>query len=132
MWKTWGWGTILYLAAMSGISPELYEAAKIDGAGKLKQITNVTLPGIRFIIVITLIQRIGGMLGVGFEKIFVLQNGMNLATSEVLDTLNYKMGIINWNSSLSTAISFFSAIISFILVFVADRFAKSIGEEGLL
>ena len=57
---------------------------------------------------------------------------MNLATSEVLDTLNYKMGIINWNSSLSTAISFFSAIISFILVFVADRFAKSIGEEGLL
>ena len=132
MWKTWGWGTILYLAAMSGISPELYEAAKIDGAGKLKQITNVTLPGIRFIIVITLIQRIGGMLGVGFEKIFVLQNGMNLATSEVLDTLNYKMGIINWNSSLSTAISFFSAIISFILVFVADRFAKSIGEEVLL
>ena len=132
MWKTWGWGTILYLAAMSGISPELYEAAKIDGAGKFRQIMNVTLPGIKFIVSITLIQRIGGMLGVGFEKIFVLQNSMNLATSEVLDTLNYKMGIINWNTSLSTAVSFFSSVVSFILVFCADRFTKMIGEEGLL
>lgn len=132
MWKTWGWGTILYLAAMSGISPELYEAAKIDGAGKFKQIMNVTLPGIKFIVVITLIQRIGSILGIGFEKIFVLQNAMNLGASEVLDTLNYKLGIINWNSSLSTAISFFSSIISFTLVFLSDRFAKMIGEEGLL
>ncbi len=132
MWKTWGWGTILYLAAMSGISPELYEAAKIDGAGKFKQIMNITLPGIKFIVTITLIQRVGAMLGVGFEKIFVLQNSMNLATSEVLDTLNYKMGIINWNTSLSTAISFFSSVVSFILVFCADRFAKMVGEEGLL
>ena len=123
---------ILYLAAMSGISPELYEAAKIDGAGKFKQIMNVTLPGIKFIVVITLIQRIGSILGIGFEKIFVLQNAMNLGASEVLDTLNYKLGIINWNSSLSTAISFFSSIISFTLVFLSDRFAKMIGEEGLL
>lgn len=132
MWKSWGWSTILYLAAMSGISPELYEAAQIDGAGKLRQIFHITLPGIRFIIVITLIQRIGNMLGVGFEKIFVLQNSMNLATSEVLSTLNYKMGILNWNSSLSTAVSFFISIISFTLVFAADRFSKAIGEEGIL
>ena len=126
------WETFFYLAAMSGISPELYEAAKIDGAGKFKQIMNVTLPGIKFIVVITLIQRIGSILGIGFEKIFVLQNAMNLGASEVLDTLNYKLGIINWNSSLSTAISFFSSIISFTLVFLSDRFAKMIGEEGLL
>ena len=131
MWKSWGWSTILYLAAMSGISPELYEAARIDGAGKIRQMLNITLPGIKFIIVTTLLMKIGGMLNIGFEKIFVLQNNMIVETSEVFSTWNYKMGIVNWNSSLSTALSFFEAIVNFALVFIFDRFAKMIGEEGL-
>lgn len=131
-WKSIGWGTILYLAAMSGIDPGLYEAARIDGAGKIKQIIHITLPGIKFIIVTQLLMKIGAMLGVGFEKVFSLQNDMILSTSEVFSTWNYKMGIINWNMSLSTALSFFEAVVNFMLVFIFDRVAKALGEEGLL
>lgn len=132
MWKSVGWGTILYLAAMSGISPELYEAARIDGAGKIKQIFNITLPGIKFIIVITLLMRIGGIMNVGFEKVFVLQNSMILDVAEVFSTYNYKVGIGQWNMSFSTALSFFESLTNFALVFIFDRLAKLMGEEGLM
>ena len=132
MWKSVGWGTILYLAAMSGISPELYEAARIDGAGKIKQIFNITLPGIKFIIVITLLMRIGGIMNVGFEKVFVLQNSMILDVAEVFSTYNYKVGIGQWNMSFSTALSFFESLTNFALVFIFDRIAKLMGEEGLM
>ena len=131
-WKSIGWGTILFLAAMSGISPELYEAARIDGAGKFRQIWHITLPGIRFIMVLQLLMRIGGIMNVGFEKVFVLQNPMILDVAEVFSTYNYKVGIGQWNMSFSTALSFFESLTNFILVFVFDRIAKLLGEEGLL
>ncbi len=132
MWKSIGWGTILFLAAMSGISPELYEAAKMDGAGKFRQIWHITLPGIKFIMVIQLLMRIGGIMNVGFEKVFVLQNSMILDVAEVFSTYNYKVGIGQWNMSFSSALSFFESLTNFILVFVFDRIAKLLGEEGLL
>ena len=132
MWKSIGWGTILFLAAMSGISPELYEAARVDGAGKFQQIWNITLPGIKFIMVIQLLMRIGGIMNVGFEKVFVLQNSMTLDVAEVFSTYNYKVGIGQWNMSFSSALSFFESLTNFILVFIFDRVAKMLGEEGLL
>ncbi len=132
VWKSVGWGTILYLAAMSGISPELYEAARIDGAGKISQIIHITLPGIKFIMITQLLMRIGGVMNVGFEKIFVLQNSMILDVAEVFSTYNYKVGIGQWNMSYSTALSFFESITNFALVFLFDRFAKLLGEEGLM
>ncbi len=132
MWKSIGWGTILFLAAMSGISPELYEAARVDGAGKFQQIWNITLPGIKFIMVIQLLMRIGGIMNVGFEKVFVLQNSMILDVAEVFSTYNYKVGIGQWNMSFSSALSFFESLTNFILVFIFDRVAKMLGEEGLL
>lgn len=132
MWKSSGWNTILYLAAMSGISAELYEAASMDGAGKIRQIIHITLPGIKFIIITTLLMRLGSVMNVGFEKIFVLQNDMILNTAEVFSTYNYKIGIQNWNMSLSSALSFFESITNFVLVFVFDRVAKLVGEEGIL
>ena len=132
MWKSIGWGTILFLAAMSGISPELYEAARIDGAGKFRQIIHITLPGIKFIMVIQLLMRIGSIMNVGFEKVFVLQNSMILDVAEVFSTYNYKVGIGQWNMSFSTALSFFESLTNFILVFVFDRIAKLLGEEGLM
>ena len=132
MWKSVGWGTILYLAAISGIAPELYEAARIDGAGKLRQIIHITLPGIKFIIVISLLMRVGSIMNVGFEKVFVLQNSMILDVAEVFSTYNYKVGIGMWNMSYSTALSFFESITNFTLVFVFDRIAKALGEEGIM
>lgn len=132
MWKTIGWNTILYLSAISGISPELYEAAKIDGAGRIRQILHITVPGIKFIIVTTLLMRIGTMFSLGFEKIFVLQNDMILETAEVFSTWTYKVGIVKWNMGLSTAVTFFESVCNFILVFAFDKFAKAVGEEGIL
>jgi putative aldouronate transport system permease protein len=131
LWKNSGWNTILYLAAITGISAELYEAAKIDGAGKFRQIIYITLPGIKYVIILTLLMKVGAMMNVGFEKIFVLQNGMNMHSSEVFSTYNYKIGIGQWNMSLSSALSFFESVVNFILVFGFDRIAKLFGEEGI-
>jgi putative aldouronate transport system permease protein len=131
LWKNSGWNTILYLAAITGISAELYEAAKIDGAGKFRQIIYITLPGIKYVIILTLLMKVGAMMNVGFEKIFVLQNGMNTHSSEVFSTYNYKIGIGQWNMSLSSALSFFESVVNFILVFGFDRMAKLFGEEGI-
>ena len=131
LWKSIGWNTILYLAAMAGINTELYEAARIDGAGKLRQIFHVTLPGIEFIIVLTLLMKIGAIMNVGFEKIFVLQNDMILNKAEVFSTYNYKIGIGKWNMSLSAALSVFESFTNFALVFIFDRISKALGEEGI-
>lgn len=132
MWKSVGWGTILFLAAMSGINQELYEAAKIDGASRIQRILHITLPGIKYIIVLQMLMRIGNMMNVGFEKVFVLQNDMILDTAEVFSTYNYKAGIIQWRTSYSTALSVFESLVNFALVFIFDRIAKLLGEEGLL
>ncbi|MDF2923076.1 MAG: protein lplB [Paenibacillaceae bacterium] len=131
VWQSVGFGTILYMAAMSGIDPQLYEAAKMDGAGKLRQIWHITLPGIRSTIVILLILRMGNMMDVGFEQINVLQNPAVYNVSDVISTYVYRIGIMGTQYSLTTALGLFQSIISIILIVSTNKMIKAFGERGL-
>ena len=131
IWKNAGWDTIIYLAALSSINPELYEAAAIDGVNRLQRIWYVTLPGIKSTIVILLLLNIGSLMSNGFEQIYMLQNGSNIAVAEVFETYSYRLGILNGRFSFATTVGLFSSVVGFILLFIADRIAKAIGEEGI-
>lgn len=131
IWKDAGWGTILFLAAIAGTDPQLYEAAKMDGAGRFRQMWHITLPSIRNVIVILLILRIGHTMDVGFEQVFLMMNGAVSDVSDVFDTYVYRAGIQQGEFSYSTAIGFFKSVTGLILVIAANRFAKKMGEEGV-
>lgn len=131
VWKNAGWDTIIYLAAITGVNPDLYEAAKIDGAGRLQRIWHVTLPCIKPTIIILLLLAVGGIMNNGFEQIYMLQNGSNLAVSEVFETYTYKMGIVNGRYSFASAVSMFNSVIGFVLLTIANKIAKMMGEEGI-
>ncbi|MDU4624631.1 MAG: ABC transporter permease subunit, partial [Enterococcus gallinarum] len=117
VWQGVGWGTLIYTAAMSGISPDQYEAAYLDGASRLQCIRHITIPSIMPTIVISTILATGSILTVGFEKTFLLQNAANLASSEVLSTYTYKMGIINGEYSFSAAVGLFNNVINLLFYF---------------
>ena len=132
VWQTMGWGTILYLAAITAVNPELYEAATVDGAGRWKQCLHVTLPCIKPTIITLLIMNLGKVMGGSFERVHSL---MNVATTEYTTTipvLVYKWGIQDIKYSESAALGLFQSVIGLILVLVADRVAKRLGENGLL
>ncbi|TDF98590.1 ABC transporter permease [Paenibacillus piri] len=131
IWQNAGWGTILYLAAMAGIDPQLYEAAKIDGAGKLRRIWHVTLPGIRSTIAILLILRVGQMMDVGFEHIFVMQNKAVYEVSNVISTYVYHVGLEGAQYSYTTALGLFQSVIGLILIVSVNKIIKAMGENGL-
>ncbi|MDF2922380.1 MAG: protein lplB [Paenibacillaceae bacterium] len=131
VWREAGWGTILYLAAMSSIDTQLYEAARIDGAGKLRQIWHVTLPGIRSTIAILLILRMGSMMDVGLEQTLALQNDSVLDVADVISTYVYRIGLQNMNYSYTTALGLFQSLIGLILVVGVNRIIRSFGERGL-
>jgi putative aldouronate transport system permease protein len=131
IWRDAGWGTILYLAAMATIDPQQYEAAKIDGASKLRQIWHVTLPGIRSTISILLILRMGHMMDVGLEQALILQNDAVLGVADVISTFVYRVGIQYANFSYTSALGLFQSAIGFILVLSVNRLIKSLGEKGL-
>lgn len=131
IWKESGWGTILFLAALSGISPHLYEAAVMDGASRMRQIWHITLPALKSTIVILLILRLGNVMDSGFEQIFLMLNPFNMESGNVLDTYVYFKGIQQANFSFATAVGLFKGIIGLILVVLANRLAKRFGEEGL-
>nr|WP_245856238.1 sugar ABC transporter permease [Paenibacillus rigui] len=131
IWQSAGWGTILYLAAMAGIDPQLYEAAKIDGAGKLRRIWHITLPGIRSTIAILLILRVGQMMDVGFEHIFILQNKAVYEVSNVISTYVYHVGLEGSQYSYTTALGLFQSIIGLILIVGVNKIIKAMGENGL-
>jgi putative aldouronate transport system permease protein len=131
MWKETGWGTIIFLAALAGVDPQLYEAAKIDGAGRWKQMWHITLPAIRGTIVILLILRLGNFLDTGFEQIFLMINPMNRNVGEVFDTYVYMLGITQGQFSLSTAVGVFKSVVGLILVVSANYLAKKFGDEGI-
>lgn len=131
IWKEAGWGTIIYLAALTGIDTELYEAAKMDGAGRLKQIWHVTLPGIRSTIVILFILRLGGVLDVGFEQVYLMLNSAVSEVGEVLDTYVYRMGVVNGNFSFTTAVGLFKGLVGMILIVMANKLARVFGERGI-
>lgn len=132
IWQGIGWGSIIYLSALTGIDQEQYEAAVVDGATRFQQIRHITLPGIQNTIIIMLILQIGRLLSVGFEKVYLLQNAQNLGVSEVLSTYVYKMGMQNANYSLATAVGLFNAVISFALVLFANRMSKKYSETSLM
>ena len=131
IWKEAGWGTIIYLAAISGIDPDLYEAAAIDGADHFRQLLHVTLPCIRTTIVLTLLLRIGSIMSNGFEQILVLQNSQNQNVSEVFETYVYRMGILNSRFSFATTVGLFTSVVSLVFLILADQAAKGLGEEGI-
>lgn len=132
VWQSMGWGTIIYLAAISGINPELYEAAIVDGAGRWRKMWNVTLPSIRMTIVTLLIMSLGGVMGGSFERIMALQNKATTEFTTTIPVLVYRWGIESGNFSRATALGLFQAIIGLVLVLLADRVAKKLGEDGLI
>lgn len=131
IWQSAGWGTIIYMAAISSIDPGLYEAAKIDGATKLRQIWHITLPGIRGTIGVLLVLQMGKMMDVGFEHIFNLQNAAVFSVSDVISTFVYRTGLQNAQYSLATAVGLFQALIGLILVLTVNKIVKKLGEGGL-
>lgn len=131
VWKDVGWNTIVYLAAMTMIDPAQYEAAEIDGAGRLQRMWNITLPGIKSVIVVLLIMNIGYLMEAGFEPQYLMGNGMNIDYSENLDIFVLKYGIAQGNFSLSIAAGMFKTIVSFILLFAANNISKRLGEARL-
>ena len=131
LWQGLGWGTIIYMAALSGISSELIEAAKIDGAGRLRIIWHVNLPHLKPTIITLFIMNLGKMMSVGFEKIFLLQNDLNLEASSIVSTFVYEMGIVNGNYSYSAAIGLFNNIINVILVVSANMISKKLAKVSL-
>jgi putative aldouronate transport system permease protein len=131
IWKSIGWSSIIYLAALSGIDPQLYEAATIDGAGRWRQMWHVTLPAISPTIIILFILRIGSLMSVGFEKIILLYNPMTRETADVISTFVYRKGLIDFSYSYSTAVGLFNSIISFILLFTANKLSKKFSETSL-
>jgi putative aldouronate transport system permease protein len=131
IWKECGWGTILFLAAMASIDPGVYEAAKIDGAGRFRQMWHITLPAIRTVIITLLILRLGHMLDVGFEQVFLMYNGAVSQVAEVFDTYVYRVGIQQGEFSYSTAAGLFKSIVGLVLVVIANWVSKKMGEEGV-
>lgn len=131
IWKEAGWGTIIFLAALAGIHSELYEAAQIDGANRWQQLRNVTLPGIRGTIIVLLILRLGQVMDVGFEQIYLMSSGPVSHLADVFDTYAYRVGIQQGRFGYATVAGLFKSVVGLILVVSANRVAKKFGEEGL-
>ena len=131
LWQEVGWGTILFLAAISNIDPQLYEAAVIDGAGKWRQTWHITVPGITFVIVILLIFRIGGLLNAGFEQILLLYSPPVYEVADILDTYVYRSGIESLKYSFATAVGLFKALIAAGLLLGSNVVAKRLGHTGI-
>ncbi|MCM3496797.1 ABC transporter permease [Paenibacillus lactis] len=131
IWKEAGWGTIIFLAALSGVNPALYEAAVMDGASRFRQIWHITLPAIRSTIIIMLIIRLGDVLEVGFEQVFLQLNAFNMHIGNTLDTYVYFKGIQQSDYSFSTAVGVFKGLVGLILVMGANKLSKRFGEQGV-
>jgi putative aldouronate transport system permease protein len=131
IWKEMGWGTIIYLAAITGINPELYEAAEVDGAGRWRKLWNVTLPCIRPTIVVLLIMNIGRILGIEFDRPYTMMNDIVMEVADVLSTLVYRLGIRSFQFSLTAAIGLFQSVICVIFLVAANTIAKRFGERGI-
>lgn len=131
IWQNMGWQSIIYIAALSGVNPQLYEAAKMDGASRLRRIWHVSVPGILPVIVILLILDIGQLMNVGFEKILLMQNNLNLEASDVISTFVYTKGILQGEYSYTAAIGLFNSMINLTLLVLVNRFARKKAETSL-
>ena len=131
MWQFTGWGSIIYLAALSGVDPQLYEAASIDGASRWRQVWSVSLPSIAPVISIQFLLTIGRLLSVGYEKILLLYNGATYSTADVISTYVFRRGLLNADYSYGAAISIFSAVVALTLVVSANKMANKLGQTSL-
>ncbi|SDD51132.1 putative aldouronate transport system permease protein [Paenibacillus sp. UNCCL117] len=131
IWKEAGWGTIIFLAALAGVNPSLYEAAVVDGASRWRQIWHITLPALRSTIIILFILRLGTVLDSGFEQIFLMLNPFTMEVGNVLDTFVYFKGIQQADFSFGTAVGLFKSVVGFILILSANWLAKKFGDEGV-
>lgn len=132
VWQTMGWGTIIYLAAITSVNPELYEAATVDGANRFQKMLHITLPCIRSTVVTLLIMNLGKLMLGSFESVYALRNVATTEFTTTIPVLIYKMGITGGKFSESTAMGLFQSLIALVLVLLSDRFAKKMGEEGLI
>jgi putative aldouronate transport system permease protein len=130
IWKETGWSAIIYLAAISGVNPSLYEAATIDGANKLKQVWHITIPGIVPTIMILLLLKIGNFLELGFEQIYVLLTPLTYSTGDIIDTYVFRNGILQGQYSFTTAVGLFKSIVGFTLLYVCNKIAKKTTDTG--
>lgn len=128
VWQSAGWGSVIYMAALSGIDPQIHEAAKIDGAGRLRRIWHINLPGILPTIIILLIMNCGSIMSVGFEKIFLLQNDLNKSASDVISTFVYRQGLLLSDYSFSTAVGLFNSVINFVLLVAVNWIASKAAD----
>ena len=131
VWQHVGWDSIIYIAALSSVDPSLYEAATVDGATNLQKIKYVDIPMLVPTAVIMLIMRFGSLMSLGFEKVYLMQNDLNLTASEVISTYVYKIGIINVQYSYSAAINLFSTVINFILLILVNQISKKVSDNSL-
>ncbi len=131
IWTEVGFGSIIYLAALSGINMELYDAASIDGAGRFRQVLHVTIPGIMPTIIIKLLLAIGGIMGVGHEKILLLYNEGIYETADVISTYVYRKGLVDAEYGFSTAVGLFNSVINFILILIANKISAKVSEVSL-
>lgn len=129
IWQNTGWGAIIYLAAMAGIDPTLYEAARVDGASRMRMIWHITLPGIRNVIVLLLILRLGQMLDAGFDQIYIMYNVHVYPVADILDTWVFRTGLEQWNFSLASAVGLFKSLIGLVLVLGSNKLARRWGES---
>lgn len=131
VWQTTGYSAIIYLAALTSISPELYEAAIVDGASKIQRIRHIDIPGITPTIVIMLILNMGYVMSVGFEKSYLMQNPLNLETAEIISTYVYRVGLLNTDYSFSTAIGLINSLINLMLILGFNSVARKMGDTSL-
>jgi putative aldouronate transport system permease protein len=131
IWQSAGWSAVVYIAALSGVSPELHESAIIDGANKLQRIRHVDLPSILPAVVTMFLLSVGYLFSVGFDKVYLMQNPLNQSTSEVISTLIYKRGLLGVNQSFAAAVGFMESTINFVLLAAFNRIAKIISGTGL-
>lgn len=131
VWQTAGYSAVIYLAALAGVDPALYEAAKVDGANRLQKIWHVDLPSIMPTIIVVLILSVGSIMAIGFEKAFLLQNPLNLSQSEIIATYVYKLGIQNADFSLATAVGLFNSVVNLLLLVGVNVVSKRVTGNGL-
>jgi putative aldouronate transport system permease protein len=131
IWRNAGWNSIIFIAALAAVDPQLHESAQIDGAGRLKRIIHVNLPSILPTIIITFILQLGKMMTLSYERILLMQNSLNMESSEVISTYAYKVGLINMDYGFSTAVGLFNNIINIILLLAANKIAKQYSSSSL-
>lgn len=131
IWQGMGYSSVLYIAALSSVDPTLYEAAIIDGASRLQKIRHIDIPAIMPTVTLSLIMSFGGIMSVGADKAYLLQNNLNLATSEIISTYVYKMGLIQGQYSFSTAVSLLNTAINLVLLFSVNKIAQHVGETSM-